>query len=205
MRARKSITLLLYKQCIAPNITTESISRDLYLFLTQQIKIQIPKSHTQKTKKTEKKDWQRAPTLQGDEDDKMLTHFMPICTRVLGEYDTNDEAAANNRTLRACQRCLKSVVEWRNAVHRRLPSTVPTKEALKLKHDDVAAKALTMHEAFRVSFGYVTPYLHACLHTHEHLQGRDLLDRTDEALEHLNKIIKQLLPLTSRRVAHSRH
>jgi len=78
MHARKNITSLLYKQCIGTNITTDKISKSLFIYMTQEIKIQIPKSHTQKTKKSEKEGWIRAPTLQGDEDDKMFTHFMSI-------------------------------------------------------------------------------------------------------------------------------
>ena len=63
---------------MASNITTDKISRELFLFMTQETKIQIPKSHTQKTKKSESKELKRAPTLQDDEDDKTLTHFMGV-------------------------------------------------------------------------------------------------------------------------------
>jgi len=67
--------------------------------MTQAAKIEIPKSHTTKVKNTEKAEWKRAPTLQGDEDDKILHHFMEICMQVIGQYNHDDESAPNNRKL----------------------------------------------------------------------------------------------------------
>jgi len=90
-------------------------------------------------------------------------------------------------------------VNWRNAVYKRLDNKHDT-AALQQKHGDVPSKALIMFESFHVTFGAVAPYLHACLHTHEYLQGRELADRTGETLEHLNKLMKQLITLTSRRM-----
>jgi hypothetical protein len=156
------------------------------------LNIKIPKSHTAARKKSTKADWQRQPTLQSDEDDKVLEHFMQIL------YSVVKHNAANKTHIDGAEKCLDALVLWRNTVYNRLTEKFPTKAQLHTKYLAVAEAALDMHEQFRLAFGKVTPCIHACLHNGDYLEN-DLVDRTGEALEHLNKIMKQLSKLTARR------
>jgi len=83
-------------------------------------------------------------------------------------------------------------------VYVRIASKFPTAEELRLKMLQVPDLAVRLHVAFHDAFACMQPYIHHLLHCKD-WAAYDLVDRTAEALEHLNKVMKARAKLTCRR------
>ena len=86
---------------------------------------------------------------------------------------------------------LLHLIDWRNAVYNRIGCPFPSQDQLKAKHERVSRKANALYEAWTTAYEKATPYLHAICHNEAYLHC-DVVDRSAEALEHLNKIMKSI-------------
>ena len=87
--------------------------------------------------------------------------------------------------------CLSKLIDWRNAVYKRIGTPFPSQEQLEQKFEDVSRKANSLYNTWVSARDKATPYVHAILHNTAYLKC-DVVDRSAEALEHLNKIMKSI-------------
>ena len=130
--------------------------------------------------------WNRIPSFQGDQDDKILINFVSILLEVC-----DPEKASDKKHFYKSLSVLEKLIEWRNAIYVRVGSPFPSKEMLAEKHKLVSQAANALYETWAKAWTKVTPYVHAILHNEAYLTC-DVVDRSAEALEHLNKIIKSI-------------
>ena len=86
---------------------------------------------------------------------------------------------------------LCKLIDWRNAVYQRIGCSFPSQAQLKAKHELVSRKTNALYEAWISAYQKATPYIHAICHNEAYLHC-DVVDRSAEALEHLNKIMKSI-------------
>ena len=183
--ARKNLTGRLFQSAICQRIKTDTQAQSVHDYITKELRIDMPKSFC---KKKSKKivEWNRIPSFQGQEDDKILYHFIDILLKVCDPEKEMDKGHFDKSI-----EVLLRLIDWRNAVYHRIGTPFPTKEKLKAKHERVSRKANALYEAWVSAFKKATPYLHAILHNEAYLHV-DVVDRSAEALEHLNKIMKSI-------------
>ena len=181
MHGKKAAAGNLYREAVGKKIDTKKLSLRVRNHMINTIKIQLPKSQLQ-----------RSPTLQGKDDDKLVENFMSIYYCVLEDCKENEQRQKDTEAV------LDALIAWRNEVYTRLDSKFPSKQALRDKYLRVSDAAIKLHIAYFAAFGVMQPYIHHLLHCEDWL-AYDLVERTAEALEHLNKIMKAKVKLTSRR------
>ena len=79
----------------------------------------------------------------------------------------------------------------RNATYVRIGSPFPSEEEFAVKHELVSRAANELYNTWVRVWKQCSPYLHAILHNEAYLHY-DVVDRSAEALEHLNKIVKAI-------------
>ena len=135
-------------------------------------------------------EWNRVPPFQGSADDTNLINAVVILERVCDPSENEREKKHFNASISV----LEAIINWRNAVYKRIGVALPSDKQLAVKHKSVSIASKKLHEAFAMHFKKSSPYLHAILHNDAYLKC-DVVDRSAEALGHLNKIIK---PITKR-------
>ena len=88
-------------------------------------------------------------------------------------------------------RVLEKLIDWRNEVYKRIGNPFPTQEQLDAKFKRVSLAANALYNEWVEMYGFATPYLYAITHNNAYLHC-DVVDRSAEALEHLNKIVKSI-------------
>ena len=183
--ARKNLTGRLFKHGIQSRITTDTQALKVHNYITKVLGIDLPKSFVKK--RTDKVDeWNRVPSFQGRADDDILINFITILEMVCDKDKLMDRRHFDDTLF-----VLSKLLDWRNAVYTRHGTTFPSEQQLKNKHKLVSKAATALYEAFTDAYDKATPYLHAILHNEAWLRC-DVVDRSAEALEHLNKIMKSI-------------
>ena len=127
MHAKKAVSGNVHKHAVGNKIEDKDTSLRIRDHMAGYCKIELPKSHIPVRSKREKGDWQRAPTLQAKEDDKLLEHFMSI-------YDIVEDQSNVSSRVDIEEACLDALIEWRNIAYVRIPTKLPTSD--QLRHSD---------------------------------------------------------------------
>ena len=188
LHEQKRILGHLWEQFVGRHISTKKDGESLYEYLTQDRKIHIPKGMTAKmSSKVTVSDYRGAPTLSGNEDDKLLLCFGDCVDKIVPS-----SVGSNDAYRRKIARTMRAYAMHKTAVHTLADGGAkwPTKASLKRKFELVSSTSRALGDNIKLSTNKVIPHTHDMVKHNTLYLKKDAHTRNAEGQEAAGKKFK---------------